>query len=386
MRIREVRQAVVPIRSSIANAYIRFDQMTVSTVCVISDVIRGGKPVTGFGFHSNGRYAQPGILRDRIIPRLLTADPASLLDEDGRIDPHRCWDAVMRGEKPGGHGDRAVAVGTLDMALWDLAAKLADEPLYALLARRDGGSTAQPSVWVYAAGGYYAPGKTDADLAEEMRGYLDQGYAAVKMKIGASSLDDDKRRIEAVLDVTGAGEALAVDANGRFDEATAIAYAEALEPYGLRWYEEPGDPLDFRLQQAVSKRCKTPIATGENIFSAPDAANLLRYAGLNPQRDVLQMDPALGYGLVEFLRILDVLRGHGWSPERVVPHGGHLFALHLAAGLGLGGNESYPGVFPPFGGFADAHPVEDGYVRVPDAPGIGVETKAELLRVFDSMI
>ncbi len=205
------------------------------------------------------------------------------------------------------------------------------------------------------------------------------------MKIGGVSLAEDLVRIEAVLQVTGGGQFLAVDANGRFDLKTALDYAEALAPYHLKWYEEPGDPLDFVLNAAVCQASATPIATGKNIFSCQDARNLIRYGGMFPARNILQMDPALSYGLVEYLRTLEMLESYGWSPRRCIPHGGHQFALHIAAGLGLGGNESYPGIFQPFGGFADNAPIENGKVQLPDTPGIGIELKAELMKVFQSL-
>ena len=294
----------------------------------------------------------------------------------------------MRNEKPGGHGERSVAVGVIDMAVWDAVAKIAGRPLYRLLAERCG-KTPAADVFVYAAGGYYYPGKALDELRREMDGYLDLGYRVVKMKIGAEPLASDLARIEAVLGLlrerTGAaapGRSLAVDANGRFDLPTALAYAAALEPYDLFWYEEPGDPLDYRLQAEVAGRYPNPLATGENLFSHQDAANLLRYGGMRPKLDYLQMDPALSYGLVEYLRTLEALAAHGWSPSRCVPHGGHQFALHIAAGLGLGGNESYPGVFQPFGGFADTTPVREGRVRPSECPGIGFEEKSALIDLF----
>jgi L-alanine-DL-glutamate epimerase-like enolase superfamily enzyme len=265
------------------------------------------------------------------------------------------------------------------MALWDLAAKVEEKPLSALLAERYRGGAADDSVWVYAAGGYYYPGKDHQALQAEMRGYLDLGYETVKMKIGGADLDEDLRRIEAVLKVVGRPSALAVDANGRFDPATAVRYAEALNPYGLRWYEEPGDPLDFDLLAEVARVSQTPLATGENLFSAVDGRNLLRYGGLDPVTAIIQVDPTLSYGLVEYLRFLENMAESGWSGRRCVPHGGHQFALHLAAGLGLGGNESYPGIFQPFGGFADDAPIEEGRIRLSDAPGVGIESKARLM-------
>jgi L-alanine-DL-glutamate epimerase-like enolase superfamily enzyme len=387
MRIRAIHNAVVPIASEIRNAYISFAKMTVSVVAVVSDVERNGRPLVGYGFNSNGRYDQLGLLSRRFIPRLLAADFRSLLDDQrDNIDPHKAWRIMMADEKPGGHGERSVAVGVLDMALWDLAAKIEDKPLYRLLADRYRTGEADESVWVYAAGGYYYPGKDVPQLVDEMRRYVDLGYESVKIKIGGAPLDADLTRIEAVLEAIGPRRRLAVDANGRFDLATALAYAEALAPYPLLWYEEPGDPLDYALNAQVAASSAIPVATGENLFSSQDARNLLRYGGMRPERDRLQMDPALSYGLVEYLRTLDALAAEGWSPRRCVPHGGHQFALHLAAGLGLGGNESYPGVFEPFGGFADGVPVEDGRVKLPDAPGIGIEAKQRLRNVYERLL
>jgi D(-)-tartrate dehydratase len=382
MRIVAIHDAVVPIASSIANAYIDFSQMTASVVAIVTDRVVDGRPVVGFGFNSNGRYAQPGLLRERFIPRLTGAAPETLLGSDGLIDPAKAWAALMKNEKPGGHGERSVAVGVLDMALWDVVAKASRVPLWRLLADRYNGGRADAAAWVYAAGGYYYPGKDLDGLQQEMRGYRDLGYRAVKMKVGGVPLADDLRRIEAVLRIVGAGEHLAVDVNGRFDLTTAIAFGKAIEGFGLRWYEEPVDPLDYLAHAALATEYAPPIATGENLFSMQDARNLIRHGGLRPDRDVLQFDPALSYGLVEYLRTLEMLKAQGWSARRCVPHGGHQFALNIAVGLGLGGNESYPRVFAPFGGFADNVPVVDGRVRMPDIPGIGFEAKNDLYAVM----
>jgi D(-)-tartrate dehydratase len=387
MRIVAVHERTVPISSAIRNAAIDFSQMTASVVALVSDVRRAGRPLVGYGFNSNGRYAQGGLLRERFIPRLEAADPAALLDDDGsNFDPHRAWRALMSNEKPGGHGERSVAVGVIDMALWDLVAKVEDRPLYRVIADRFNGGKAVERVNVYAAGGYYYPGEDVDGLRDELHGYREMGYTLVKMKIGGASLDEDLARIEAALEVVGGdGAGLAVDANGRFGTEESLRYAEALAPYGLRWYEEPGDPLDFELHARVAEAYDASVATGENLFSSQDVQNLLRYAGLRPDRDILQMDPALSYGLVEYLRMIDLLGDHGWSAASVVPHGGHQMALNIAAALGLGGNESYPGVFQPFGGFADDVPVEEGQVALPDAPGVGFERKANLYGVLKEL-
>jgi L-alanine-DL-glutamate epimerase-like enolase superfamily enzyme len=387
MKIVDIREMVVPIKSQIRNAFIDFSQMTVSVVAVITDVVRDGEPVVGFGFNSNGRYAPSGLLRDRFIPRLKAAGSEALLDSTGEnFDPARAWEILMRNEKPGGHGERSVAVGVLDMAIWDATAKTARLPLYKLLANRYRGGVVDTKVFVYAAGGYYYPGKDLTALRDEMLGYLDLGYSVVKMKIGGAPLVEDLKRIEAVLQILKAPDHLAVDANGRFDLDTAIAYAKALAPYGLRWYEEAGDPLDYDLQSRLAPYYSGPMATGENLFSVQDARNLIRYAGMRSDRDILQFDCALSYGLVEYLRILQVLKDNGWSSRCCIPHGGHQMSLNTAAGLGLGGNESYPGVFQPFGGFADNIPVEDSYVKLPESPGIGIETKKELFRLMNTLV
>ena len=382
MRIVDLREVTLPIASPIANAYIDFSKMTCSLVAVVTDVVRDGRTVIGYGFNSNGRYGQGGLIRERFRPRLLEAEPASLVNAAGdNLDPDRIWATLMKNEKPGGHGERSVAVGTIDMAVWDAVAKIAGQPLFHLLAERHGRQP-EPRVFVYAAGGYYYPGKNLNALRAEMRSYLERGYTVVKMKIGGAPIDEDQARIEAVLGEIGNDARLAVDANGRFDLETGIAYAKMLRQYPLFWYEEVGDPLDYQLQAALGQFYPGPMATGENLFSHQDARNLLRYGGMRPDRDWLQFDCALSYGLCEYLRTLEVIRAAGWSVRRCIPHGGHQMSLNIAAGLGLGGNESYPDLFQPFGGFPDGVKVEDGHVTMPDLPGIGFEGKAELIKVM----
>ena len=140
MKIIAIREITQPIKSDIRNAYIDFSKMTLSLVAVVTDVVRDGKPVVGYGFNSNGRYGQGGIIRERIRPRLMEADPKSLIDATGEnLDPHKIWAAMFKNEKPGGHGERSVAIGTIDMAVWDAVAKIAGKPLFRLLAERYGG-------------------------------------------------------------------------------------------------------------------------------------------------------------------------------------------------------------------------------------------------------
>jgi len=376
MRITAILERAVRLRGTAANAVVDFSGHTVSLVAVVTDV------GIGVAFDSIGRFAQSGILRDRMIPRVLAASPDALLDDRGRLDPAAVLACALRDEKPGGHGDRAAAAAALELACWDLNAKLDDEPAYATIARHFKREPL-PTVAVYAAGGYYYPG--GHGLRDEMRSYLDSGYDAVKMKIGGAGLRADLARIETVVDVVGDAARVAVDANGRFDLFEATHWAAPLSAYGLRWFEEPGDPLDFELNRAMTACYPGTVATGENLFSVPDVTNLVRYGGMRPGRDVFQMDAGLSYGLTEYVRMLEVLEAHGFDRRYAFPHGGHLINLHIAIALGLGGCESYPGVFQPFGGYPQGCPVAGGRIAPTDAPGFGLEQKAGLAELVTEL-
>jgi D(-)-tartrate dehydratase len=379
MKIVDIREISVPLEGGVANAVVSFAEHDVSLVAVVSDVVRNGKPVIGLAFNSIGRFAQRGILCDRIIPRLRNARPEDLLADNGdRFDPAKVVSVGMRNEKPGGHGDRASAMAAIELAIWDLNAKLDDEPACHSIARAFGRAEAAPTMTAYAAGGYYYPSESAARLKEEFSRYRDLGFTAFKMKIGGVSLAQDLARIEAALDIAEKGESLAVDANGRFDLDTALAYARAISPYALRWYEEIGDPLDFDLNRRLAEVYPGAIATGENLFSASDVKNLLLFAGMRPRLDLFQMDAGLSYGLGEYGRMLALMEEHGFERSQAVPHGGHLINLHIVLGLGIGGCEAYPGVFQPFGGYPSPCMVGSGNVRPTDAPGFGLEEKPEL--------
>jgi D(-)-tartrate dehydratase len=379
MRITEVRELAVPLEGSVANAVVNFSEHTVSLVALVTDAVRGGRPVVGLGFNSIGRFAQGGIVRDRMTPRLLAADPASLLAAGGeRFDPAKVLATLMRNEKPGGHGDRAGAAAAIEQAIWDLNAKLADEPAYASIARAFGRTPAAGPVEVYTGGGYYyAPG-AGRTIRDEFQAYRDMGFRSFKMKIGGAPLAQDMKRVEEALAVAGSGAHLMVDANGRFDLPTALAYARELAPLQLRWYEEIGDPLDYQLNREVIEAYGRPVATGENLFSAIDTLNLVRFGGMRPGIDIFQMDPGLSYGITEYGRILALLESHGFDRRQAIPHGGHLINLHVVVGLGLGACEAYPGVFQPFGGYSPQCRISDAKVRPSDAAGFGLEQKTEL--------
>ena len=386
MKIIEIQEKTFPISSDIKNAYISFAKMDCSVVAIKTDVKINGENIIGYGFHSNGRYAVSELLKKRFIPRLKEADSKSLINDVGdNFSPEKIWKILMQNEKPGGHGERSTAVGTIDMAIWDIVSKIEQVPLYEHLAKKYGDGKFTNKIFVYAAGGYYYPGKDIPMLMDEMKSYLNMGFTTVKMKIGGAPLAEDLKRIESVLKLVGSGKNLCVDANGRFNLKTAIEYGKALEQYKLKWFEEAGDPLDYQLNAELSKNYKNSLATGENLFSMQDSRNLIRYGGMRKDIDWLQFDCSLSYGLVEYLKTLSMMKEYNWSSRRVIPHGGHQLSCNIAAGLNLGGNEIYPSLFQPFGGFPDESLVEDSFVTFPKFIGMGYEKKEKLNNLFKKL-
>ena len=385
MKLVGLHERTVPI-SRYGDPELPTGGLTTSVVALVTDVVRNGVQVIGYGFSSFGRYGQGGLIRERLAPRLLTAPVAGLLNDEGsNLDPMRTWDAMMTGEKPGGHGDRSVAVGTIDMAVWDAAAKIAGLPLYRFVVERIGRSPGLskegghgPLVRVYAGGGYPYPRDDVPRLREEVCRFLEAGYTHVKIKIGAGSIDQDIRRIETVLAVLPDARHLAVDAMNRFDRAQCLDAVARLTPLGLWWIEDICDPLDFDTQALVAERYGGAIAAGEALFSLAEARLLARYGGLRPDRDILLFDPVHCAGLTHFLRIVAMFEGAGWPRSAFWPHGGHLFSLHVAAALGLGGCEMNPEAFAPFAGPVDDARVEYGGMCAPESVGIGFEAKPAL--------
>jgi D(-)-tartrate dehydratase len=382
MRIVDIRETAVPLKSDLANSSFDFSEMTTSVVAVITDVVRDGAPVVGFAFNSTGRYACGAAMRARFIPRILGARPDSLLDVDGNFDAEKILACMMQREKAGGHSERSIAIGTMEVAVWDAIAKIATKPLHQLLAERFNGGRVAQKVSCYVGGGWYWPGQTLADLEDEMRRHLDAGYTMVKVKVGGLPLADDLRRLDAALAVVGAGERLAVDANCKFGRDEALAYARALAPLELRWFEEPCDPLDYTLFAELADVYEPPLASGENLYSTQDVANLVRFAGLRADRDIIQVDPPQAYGIAQYARTVAMLEHERWERTSLFPHGGNQMSLAIAAGFGLGGAESYPGVFGAFGGFADDAEIENGMITLSDRPGIGFEGQAALYGIM----
>lgn len=381
MRITAIRERAVPVQSAMRNAAFDFSEMTTSVVAVITDDPR----VVGYAFNSTGRYACGASMRERFIPRLLAVAPDTLLGADGMLDPARAVACMTTREKPGGDAERSVPVGTIETALWDAVAKALGRPLWHVLAERYNGGAVPDAVPCYVGGGWYRPGEGVAALADEVRSHLDAGYIAVKIKAGGAPLEEDCRRIEAAIGVLGDGARLAIDANAAMSLERAVAYVDRLEEYGLRWFEEPVAPTDYAAFAALAGRYAPALATGENLFCLADVENLMRFGGFRGDRDVLQVDPPQAYGIAAYAAMVERVEAMGGSRARIYPHGGNMMSFAVAAGLGLGGCEAYPGVFGAFGGYSDELVVEDGALNLPQAPGIGFERQPALFRLMQEL-
>jgi len=387
VRIVDIREVAIPLNSSIRNAVFDFSEMTTSVVAVITDVIRDGKPVVGFAFNSTGRYACGAQMRDRLIPRIMKANPESLLNDAGNnLDPEKILSCMMQREKPGGHTERSVAVGTIEVAIWDAVAKIEGLPLHVTLANQFSGGKVRKEIPCYVGGGWYAPNKGIPQLLEEIQSRLDQGYTTMKIKVGGAPIEEDIARVEASLKIVGGGQNLAVDANAGLSPERALAYAKALQPYQLRWFEEPTDPLDFALLAEIVDIYSAPIGTGENLFSTQDIRNLVQFGGLRKETDIIQIDIPQSYGIVQFSRTLKMLEDRGWGRHSIFPHGGNQMTLAIVAGFGLGGCEAYPGTFGVFAGFADDSRVANGKINLSERPGIGFEGQNALYEIMRNIV
>ncbi len=378
MRITAVHETTLPIASAMRNASIAFDAMTGSALAIETDMRLAGAPVVGYSFDSIGRYGKGGLLRERFLPRLLAADARELQDADGVLDPAAAVRICMRNEKAGGHGERPGAVALIEAALWDARAKALEQPLWRVLSGiASGQPAASASIATYASCGHFRPGESLDELQAEVTRALDAGYTLVKIKLGGD-LNEDLRRVSAGLAVTGPLR-LAGDVNGVLDGASGETWVREISAQPLAFIEEPASPLDYLALARFCATSKCAVGTGENLFSFDDVRNLLRHGGMHPERDLIQIDPLLSYGIEEFIRILALAGSMGWSPRQFFPHAGHLYAAHLVAGLGLGSAEAAPDASLPWGGYWDEVRVRDGHITLPDWPGVGFEGKRNLI-------
>jgi hypothetical protein len=379
VRIVDIREITKPI-SPIRNAFIDFSKMTLSLVAVVTDVIRDGKPVVGYGFNSNGRYGQGGP-----DPRALRAAPArgrrrqparrQRRQPRSRTRSGRC---MMTNEKPGGHGERSVAVGTIDMAVWDAVAKIAGQPLHACwpsvtaTARPTRGcSSTRPAATT-------TPARASTGCGE-MQGYLDRGYTRRQ--------DEDRRRAAGTRTAPHRGGAAMLGPG----PAAGGGCQRPLRPAEDRRSPTPRRCASTRCSGTrkpatrSTTRCRPSWralrrADGDRREPVLDAGRaqpdpLRRHA---PDRDWLQFDCALSYGLVEYLRTLDMLK----DARLVAPP---LHAARRAPDVaehrrrpGPGRQRELPGPVPALRRLPRRRAGGERPRHLPPLPGIGFEGKADL--------
>ena len=382
MRITDIRETAVALKSSLRNAVFDFSEMTTSVVAVITDAVREGRPVIGYAFNSTGRYACGAQMRARFIPRILTASPDSLLNAaKDNLEPEKILACMMQRENPWSHRafychrhDRGRGMGRGRQNCRQAALPRAGGTLQR--------GRAPEKVPCYVGGGWYPAGKGHSRIAER-----DPRAAGAGLPCDE---DQGGRR-----DDTGRREARGGGAESRSGQpeprggrerrfrpqprAGLRGGARAVQAALVRGAHRS---LAYELLAEVTANYEAPIGSGENLFSTQDVENLVRFGGLRSDRDILQIDVPQSYGIVQFSRTLAMLEGRGWRRSAIFPHGGNQMTLHIVGGFGLDGCEAYPGVFGVFAGFADDARMEDGYLELPDRPGIGFEAQNGLCEVM----
>ena len=329
MRITDIRETSVALKSSLRNAVFDFSEMTTSVVAVITDVVRDGKPVVGYAFNSTGRYACGAQMRARFIPRILAAKPESLVERRGRQSRSGEDPRVHDAAREAGRAHRALDRDRHDRGrVWDAVAKIADKPLHRVLAERYSGGKVPDTVPCYVGGGWYQPGKGLKELQDEIR---------VAPRRGLPDHEDQGRR----RDHPGGREAHRGGAEGRCRQRQPgggrerrLRSRRARSPTRRRSRRSGcagsrSRPIrsTFALLAEVAPIYDAPIGTGENLFSTQDVENLVRFGGLRADRDIIQIDVPQSYGIVQFSRTLAMLERRGWKRQSVFPHGGNQMTL-----------------------------------------------------------
>jgi L-alanine-DL-glutamate epimerase-like enolase superfamily enzyme len=212
------------------------------------------------------------------------------------------------------------AISAIDIALWDLNARSLDLPLYKFL-----GHWAKDRVPAYASGGYYVEGKAANQLGRELTSYVEQGFNAVKMKVGRLTLGEEEERIRAARHAIGPDVKLMLDANNAWrDLPTALLYCKRYEKYDPYWIEEPFSPDDIENHSKLSRLTQIPVATGEI------EAGRWRFRELLDKRAavIVQADAAVCGGISEWRRIADIATSYGVT---ICPHWFHDLHAHLVA-------------------------------------------------------
>lgn len=307
---------------------------------------------SGFGWVSGNAIVYQAV---RDLAPLVVGDSSDHLE--------RIHDRLYQPKLIGRKGLTTRAVSALDIALWDHFAKRLEVTVHALV----GGF--RDRVPAFAAGGYYQPGKGLKELGDEMAGYVAQGARAVKMKIGALTLAEDLRRVQAVRDAVGEDIDILVDANGAYRTDVARQMARRLAPLGIFWFEEPLSPENLDGYRLLVHDGAVPIAHGENEYTRFGFRDLV----VGHTVDILNADAQVLGGVTEWRKVAALADAYEIP---IAPHGNQELHLPLVAGV-RGGlvveyyHENVVGVMQEM--LAERLPLNpDGTVSVPHRPGFGV--------------
>ncbi len=314
-------------------------------------------------------------IENRIRPKLLGEDP---------LNTERLWQKMYMGgnRKPIAKGEYIAAMSYVDNALWDLAGKALGQPVYRLL----GGYADR--VRVYAAGGYYAEGKSIEDLVREMESNVAEGFTAVKMKVGGwrfgVSMETDVARVKAVREALGNETDLMVDANNAWNAYEAKRFAKLVEQYHPFWFEEPVHPDDMDGSLELKASTTIPIASGENEFTRYGFRDLIAKRAV----DIVQADPNVAGGLTEIRKIAAMADAYH---IHFAPHGGHIIGSHAVAAFPNGLIvECYISRASPYRDpdpaptlYQDHLEIKDGWIEIPDKPGFGMEINKKTAQKYE---
>ena len=331
-----------------------------STTCVVE--VLTDEQVTGVGLGVG--VMLPG--GEQVVGALVGVFQEMLRGSDPLAN-ERLWSLMWQPKLLGRRGVEIRVLSMIDIALWDIKAKVSNLPLHQML-----GSFVE-AVPYYVAGGYYEEGKDLAALADEMCGYVDGGAGGVKMKIGGVSVADDLRRVEAVRAALGTDVKLMVDANGAYDTATAVRMARALEPFDITWFEEPVEPDNYTGYAAVSQASSIPVAGGENEATRYGFRDLIAVGHpsvINPDAEILG-------GVTEYVKVAALAQSSGIA---IAPHGRAELHAQLTCALPNGLMvEYYKDNVDPLATrlIPERPPIRDGLIFPSQRPGIGIVVDEE---------
>lgn len=302
------------------------------------------------------------IIQSDLFPRIKGENPFFV---------ERLWDRMYRhNRKPVAKGEYIRAMGSADIAIWDIVGKALGMPVYQVL------GAYSEKLRVYAAGGYYEDGKGLRELATEMEDYVKEGFRAVKMKVGWGPMRDDAERVRVVRETVGKDVDVLIDANNAWNAYDAIKFGRMVEKYDLFWFEEPVEPDDFKGCAEVKQALDIPITAGENEFTRWGARELIEARSA----DILNLDTVWSGGITEYRKIAALASAHHIP---VSPHGNPFMAVHLLASTPNALiMETYPGVEHKYNPALPLFPVKDGYISAPSRPGIGIDPDPEIVKKY----